>query len=76
MRNVRLRVHDMVARIEVDAEEFPVLMSRRVEAAAYLKGLGYGYVTLDLEGFRSGSMDHTGAAENINLGDDLENIQY
>ena len=76
LRNVRLRVHDMVARIEVDAEEFPVLMSRRVEAAAYLKGLGYGYVTLDLEGFRSGSMDHTGAAENINLGDDLENIQY
>lgn len=55
--NIRLRVHDTVARIEVDEEEFGRLMQHKKEAAAYLKGLGYGYITLDLEGFRSGSMD-------------------
>ena len=69
LRNVRLRVHGTVARIEVDTEEFPVLMCRRAEVAAYLKGLGYGYVTLDLEGFRSGSMDDVkGDAESTNGG--------
>lgn len=55
--NVRLRVHDTVARIEVDKEEFVRLMQHKEETAACLKGLGYQYITLDLEGFRSGSMD-------------------
>lgn len=55
--NVRLRVHEKVARIEVDEKDMPLLLARRKEAAAFLKELGYSYVTLDLEGFRSGSMD-------------------
>lgn len=55
--NVRLRVHGDVARIEMDEGDMPVFLERRKEVAAFLKKLGYSYVTLDLEGFRSGSMD-------------------
>ena len=55
--NVRLRVHDEIARIEVDAKDMDKLLTNRMEVIAYLKSLGYSYVTLDLEGFRSGSMD-------------------
>lgn len=60
--NIRLRVHDAVARIEVDEQEFGRLLQNKKEVAAYLKELGYRYITLDLEGFRSGSMD-MGVAE-------------
>ena len=56
-RNVRLRVHDAIARIEVDVEEFPLVSEHRKEIINVLSGLGYPYVTLDLAGFRSGSMD-------------------
>lgn len=56
-RNVRLRIHGDIARIEVDETHVSDLLSRRLEIAEYLKELGYLYVTLDLQGFRSGSMD-------------------
>lgn len=55
--NVRLRIHDDIARIEVDPEEFPVLLRYREKVISYIKNLGYFYVTLDLQGFCSGSMD-------------------
>ncbi len=55
--NVRLRVHGDTARIEVDPEAFSLIVSGRSEVVSRLKELGYTYVTLDLEGFRSGSMD-------------------
>lgn len=55
--NVRLRVHGVIARIEVDEEDMTTLLEHKKEVAAYLKELGYSYITLDLEGFRSGSMD-------------------
>ncbi len=55
--NVRLRIYDNTARIEIDKDSFDKLLSIRTELIAYLKELGYDYVTLDLEGFRSGSMD-------------------
>lgn len=57
MYNVRLRVHEDVARIEVDAADMDKVIINRLEIAAYLKTLGYRYITLDVEGFRSGSMD-------------------
>lgn len=57
--NVRLRIHGDVARIEADAAQMPVILEHRQSIAAFLKKLGYPYVTLDLEGFRSGSMDET-----------------
>lgn len=61
--NVRLRVHGEIARIETDASDFAALLEKREEAAVFIKELGYRYVTLDLEGFRSGSMDAEGNAD-------------
>lgn len=55
--NVRLRVHGEIARIEVDREAFPLLLEHRADIIHYLKKLGYEYITIDLEGFHSGSMD-------------------
>lgn len=55
--NVRVRVHGDIARIEVDPEQLGQLLEKREEVTAYLKKLGYRYVTVDMEGFRSGSMD-------------------
>lgn len=56
---VRLRVHGNIARIEVPAAELARLAERAAELVPELKKLGFLYVTLDLEGFRSGSMDLT-----------------
>lgn len=55
--NVRLRIHNDVVRIEVDVNEMPRLLEYREQIVAKLKNLGYDYITVDLEGFRSGSMD-------------------
>lgn len=55
--NVRLRLHGEVVRLEVDPDSFPRLFQIREEVIHRLKDLGFTYVTLDLEGFRSGSMD-------------------
>ena len=55
--NVRLRIHNDVARIEVDVNEMPRLLEYCEQIVAKLKNLGYDYITVDLEGFRSGSMD-------------------
>jgi len=59
VRELRVREHSEIARIEVTTEEFPVLMNKasREEIIAFLKSLGYKYVTLDLQGFRSGSLN-------------------
>lgn len=55
--NVRLRLHNDIVRIEVDQEAMGNLMEKSREIIAYLKELGFVYITMDLEGFRSGSMD-------------------
>lgn len=55
--NVRLRIHEKIARIEVDEGDMSTLLENREEVVKFLKDLGYWYVTLDMEGFRSGSMD-------------------
>ena len=55
---MRVRVQDRnLARIEVPADQIPALIPLRQELVAYFKSLGFVYVTLDLEGFRSGSMN-------------------
>ena len=56
---VRVRVHDGIARIEVDEEEIgPLLTSkRRSLISEELKSLGYRFVSLDLDGYRTGSMN-------------------
>ncbi|MGN0293405.1 MAG: ATP-dependent sacrificial sulfur transferase LarE [Lachnospiraceae bacterium] len=56
-RASRIRVHGTVARIELEPEDFNLLFSCREELVCRLKELGFCYVTLDLQGLRSGSMD-------------------
>ncbi len=55
--NIRVRWHDPIIRIEVDMETIPEMLEKRYVIVQMLKNLGFSYVTLDLEGFRSGSMD-------------------
>src|SRR5262249_8021526 len=59
-REFRVRLHEgELARIEVPAAELARLSAPNVAAdlVRYLKSLGFRYVTLDLEGFRSGSLN-------------------
>jgi len=60
-KELRVRDHGDIARIEVPAESFKRLMAdgAKEKIVGELKKLGYVYVTLDLEGFRSGSMNET-----------------
>lgn len=55
--NVRLRVHGSIARIEVDRDSMESLLLIKEEVIQELSRYGYDYITLDLMGFRSGSMD-------------------
>ena len=57
LRQLRVRHHGNVARIEVPVEAFDTILANREQIVDALKALGYAYVTLDLKGFRSGSMN-------------------
>lgn len=54
---VRLRHYDGLCRIEVEKEAVSRLLSKRNLVVEKLKKLGYNYVTVDLEGYRTGSMN-------------------
>lgn len=54
---LRIRVHGNLARLEVLPEDFPKLLKLREEISARLTALGFAYVTLDLQGYRVGSMN-------------------
>lgn len=56
---VRVRHHGQIARIEVDPLEFPKIIDKKVieRIIEHFKKIGYVYITLDLAGFRSGSMN-------------------
>jgi uncharacterized protein len=58
-RQVRVRHHGNTARIELDPSEIPEILGedRRRQVVERFKELGYSYVTLDLEGYRTGSMN-------------------
>ncbi len=58
---VRLRIHDKVARIELEKEELNRLASKKIreEITQALKALGFQYIAVDLEGYRSGSLNPT-----------------
>ena len=55
--NLRLRIHGDVTRIEIPLEDFGRLLERRESVIKNLQALDFQYITLDLQGFRSGSMD-------------------
>jgi uncharacterized protein len=54
---LRVRMHGTIARIEVHKEEMAKILDMQAAVAKKLKSIGFSYVTLDLEGYRSGSMD-------------------
>jgi len=54
---VRVRHHGLLARIEVLSEDMSVLLQNRDEVVRTFKELGYTYVTVDLQGYRTGSMN-------------------
>ena len=56
---LRVRVHGNLARLEVLPEDFPRLMELRASIVDKFKSLGFSYVTLDLQGYRVGSMNET-----------------
>lgn len=59
LRQLRVRVHDDVARIEVPKEDMPILLDEDIskEILERFKALGYTYITLDIQGYRMGSMN-------------------
>lgn len=64
IRQVRVRTHGEIARIEVEAEEMGTLMDHHKEITKQLQTLGYTYVTMDLMGYKSGSMNQILATTN------------
>lgn len=56
---VRVRIHDKMARIEVEPAEFEHILQHREEIVSNFKSYGFTYVTMDLTGYRMGSMNET-----------------
>jgi len=54
---LRVRLHGTIARIEVHKEDMGRILEQKDAISARFRSLGFTYVTLDLEGYRSGSMD-------------------
>lgn len=65
----RVRVHGNLARIEVLPSEIPLLLERRDMISSRLEELGFLYTTVDLKGFRSGSMDTAAVTKNTEAED-------
>jgi len=59
-RQVRVRHHGEVARLEFDLDDLSAALSRREEVVAAVKAAGYRWVAVDLEGFRSGNLNPPG----------------
>jgi pyridinium-3,5-biscarboxylic acid mononucleotide sulfurtransferase len=56
-RQLRVRFHDAIARLELDAAELAKILEVREAVVALGKQLGFAYVAVDLAGFRSGSLN-------------------
>ena len=59
LRQFRVRHHEQVARIEVPRDDFATILTHHEAIVARFKEVGYTFVSLDLAGFRSGSMNAT-----------------
>lgn len=57
----RVRIHEDLARIEISPKDFPILMKdeNRTWIVTEMKKIGFQYITLDLQGYRMGSMNET-----------------
>lgn len=56
-RQLRVRHYGELARLEIPVAELETVLRRREEIVEAVRGAGYRYVTLDLEGFRSGNLN-------------------
>jgi len=56
-KQVRVRHYNGLCRIEVSKDEIPQLLIRRKQVVDKLKKIGYNFVTIDLEGYRTGSLN-------------------
>ncbi len=54
---VRVRMHGSVARIELPPEQFGSLLAERIRIEAELRMIGFSYICLDLQGYRTGSLN-------------------
>ncbi|HEU5140772.1 MAG TPA: ATP-dependent sacrificial sulfur transferase LarE [Bacillales bacterium] len=57
LRQIRVRTHGEMARIEVEPQDLEKVLENKERVTNRLKEYGYQYVTLDLSGFKSGSMN-------------------
>jgi pyridinium-3,5-biscarboxylic acid mononucleotide sulfurtransferase len=57
LRQLRVRHYDDTARLEVPLDDLALVMARRDDVVQAVRAQGYRYVTLDLEGFRSGNLN-------------------
>jgi len=57
IKQVRVRYHDNIARIEVEREFMPLLLEHSEKIIPGLKDIGFTYIAVDLEGYRTGSMN-------------------
>ncbi|AEP00936.1 ATP-dependent sacrificial sulfur transferase LarE [Heyndrickxia coagulans] len=57
VRQVRVRTHENIARIEVEPKDMPIVLDHHQEILENLQKYGYKFVTLDLQGYKSGSMN-------------------
>jgi uncharacterized protein len=57
IRQCRVRYHDHIARIEVTSDDFQTIFMHGQRIVKRFKKLGFTYITLDLEGYRTGSLN-------------------
>ena len=58
-KQFRVRIHGKIARIEILPAEFEKILNLREEINSRFKSYGFSYITLDLQGYRTGSMNET-----------------
>jgi len=58
-KQFRVRIHGNLARVEVPTDDFDLVMNNREKIILELKKYGFTYVTMDLQGYRTGSMNET-----------------
>ncbi len=73
---VRVRFHDNLARIETDETGFSLLLNPSVRNQVYeeFRKLGFHYVSLDLKGYRTGSMNETLSSKELRYGKNIGSI--
>ncbi len=67
VKTCRVRYHEDLARIEVLPEDFALIIKHRKEISEYFQSLGFRFISLDIEGYRSGSLSTPSEVKNVLL---------